>query len=722
VIVPRINATAVSGLLLSVGAVLILTTTLASAPNATPPANQEVIARIKSVQLDGKNSDDVSQDLAAVIRANNGVIEAAQKGAGLYANDQIRTGSNAQIFVAVEETSARGWILIKPNSRIKLQQDSVSIDVGGIFNRVKGLFSVKIQHFTLGPVGTEFEVEVRQDGVAQLIVLEGQVQVEGQGPLVGGTTNPRRRFLASGGEALFKWAFPVERSIEQTEQDTRHGKALLIDRLQEAVLPVDDRPPRHAQTTTEQRVQGVLNWTNELILSSEPTDPVANLIPNFLIAEQRNAEFRGARYKAIWKQENGSHERLGNVYNDWGEGTQALEEYKKEQNINPEKSRSPSLLTGLAEALRITGQLDAASQQAGRALELDNQWAPAKNTFGNITVDQAALAYRRGDNEKYKTLLGEAVARYQEAFRISIQKTREPQSDLTAAVTKLNEAKAYFALGDIAEEQRRGLDAARDYEAAKLAFDRAKNLAPDYLARSARNIVSQKCDQVKSAEECHAKYPTGCSLSGSYDAFLNLLKNRIQFDPNSKPVGDLTLADFTGLERNIPAGIAGSNHADYADALADLGEGRVYSMIGYLFSAHRANRETVNCQLSNIDSLDYHLALIPGPVAEKNRRLQAQSSIVVEVTPHYRAQYHQNWTLATLGGLLFARRQVMVVGQLLLDNAHLRRSDDCGIADADLQRCWRASAWELHPVIQLYVCDSNSPCTRYSHNWKRIGD
>src|SRR5260370_27989565 len=140
------NATAMLSLFFSVATVFLLATILASAPNTTPPVNQEVIARIKNVQLNGTNTEEVSQEQAAVIRANDGVVEAAQKGVALYANDQLRTGSNAQISIAVEERTAQGLILIRSNSRVKLQRESLTIDLGKVFNRVKGLFRINTQH------------------------------------------------------------------------------------------------------------------------------------------------------------------------------------------------------------------------------------------------------------------------------------------------------------------------------------------------------------------------------------------------------------------------------------------------------------------------------------------------------------------------------------------------------------------------------------------------
>ena len=38
-------------------------------------------------------------------------------------------------------------------------------------------------------------------------------------------------------------------------------------------------------------------------------------------------------------------------------------------------------------------------------------------------------------------------------------------------------------------------------------------------------IVAAKCEEVADLHACHSSYPTGCSPSGGYDAYLNYLKN-----------------------------------------------------------------------------------------------------------------------------------------------------------------------------------------------------
>ena len=69
-------------------------------------------------------------------------------------------------------------------------------------------------------------------------------------------------------------------------------------------------------------------------------------------------------------------------------------------------------------------------------------------------------------------------------------------------------------------------------------------------------------------------------------------------------------------------------------------------------------------------------------------------------------------------------KQVKVVGQLMLDNPHVNTTDDCAFFEDPGGSCWRASAWEIHPVIQFFVCKPNKACTKSSpdSDWVRLED
>jgi hypothetical protein len=96
----------------------------------------------------------------------------------------------------------------------------------------------------------------------------------------------------------------------------------------------------------------------------------------------------------------------------------------------------------------------------------------------------------------------------------------------------------------------------------------------------------------------------------------------------------------------------------------------------------------------------------PGPIDK--------TSVVAAMTPHMR---DSKWTLARVSSL--QGQQVKIVGQLMIDNVHLKVNDDCSFPGA--AGCWRSTVWEVHPITQFYVCnlkgklcDKNSPDTDWT--------
>jgi hypothetical protein len=258
------------------------------------------------------------------------------------------------------------------------------------------------------------------------------------------------------------------------------------------------------------------------------------------------------------------------------------------------------------------------------------------------------------------------------------------------------------------------------------------------LAGQAASQTANQCTNVTTSADCHSGNPTGCSNAQHprYDAYLNFLKNQ---QPARDLAADhlLTEADFAQLEDGIPATLSTRNHADFADALAGLGEGNIQAVVGYLYfvedtavtSKHRG--ETCNCQLKAARSFDFHLGIgFDATLAQqirqhpplhdpKNPGEPEQTSIVAEMTPHTRAT---NWTVARLNRQ--RGKAIRVIGQLVLDNVHLNASADCGFLGDPATTCWRASAWEIHPITQFFVCKGGATCTASSpeQDWARLED
>ncbi len=251
------------------------------------------------------------------------------------------------------------------------------------------------------------------------------------------------------------------------------------------------------------------------------------------------------------------------------------------------------------------------------------------------------------------------------------------------------------------------------------------------LAKKASKIEPETCENVQTLDDCHENYPTGCTKAQKprYDAFLNYLKNQTP-KPTSKPLKTVTQQDFKALDEQLPDGLKKGNNGEYAQELAKLGQGNIYALVGYLYLIQVTGAESTNCQLDNKqeEQTDYHIHIGFDPAVANNLRegtsvvqkeLQ-QTSVIVEMTPHYRAWHQPKWTSDLVKR--FLGRQVKVVGQLLADTEHAIAKDNCAHPHAVKDKCWRASIWEIHPVIEFYVCDNEALCAANSPTWRKISD
>jgi hypothetical protein len=244
-------------------------------------------------------------------------------------------------------------------------------------------------------------------------------------------------------------------------------------------------------------------------------------------------------------------------------------------------------------------------------------------------------------------------------------------------------------------------------------------------------VEAVECDSaVEDSNSCHTDYPTGCSKSGRYDAYLNLLKNQV-----IRPASDnnvlLTQKDFKDLEKQIPDDLAKTNHEEFGEKLKQMGEGEIREVIGYLYYAKKTGAESSNCQLTEAEDVDYHIGIgfddqLAGrlrnsrKLAPEDRKALTQTSIIVEMTPHYRAFFETNWTLEELKAVI--GKKVKVIGQVMVDSEHRIPSQDCAFRDDAPSTCWRASAWELHPVTGFFVCGrEDENCDADSNDWAELG-
>lgn len=259
-------------------------------------------------------------------------------------------------------------------------------------------------------------------------------------------------------------------------------------------------------------------------------------------------------------------------------------------------------------------------------------------------------------------------------------------------------------------------------------------LDPAALVKKAQSLKPETCGNIKSIDQCHEDYLTGCTASERprYDAYLNFLKNQTP-KPTVVPVKTLTrLKEFTELDDHMPDDLKPGHNAEHAEELAALGQGRIHAVVGFLYLVIVSGAESTNCQLDGEGETDYHIHIGFDAAAAKRLRegwrptkaetheLQ-QTSVIVEMTPHYRKWHQPTWSDDALAPLV--GRQVKVVGLLLADNEHAKAKDSCAHPNRD-KRCWRGSIWEIHPVTEFYVCgpSGDATCSATSPEWRKLKD
>lgn len=244
------------------------------------------------------------------------------------------------------------------------------------------------------------------------------------------------------------------------------------------------------------------------------------------------------------------------------------------------------------------------------------------------------------------------------------------------------------------------------------------------------DVVPVVCgESIEDYQACHSAYPTGCSPSGKYDAYLNEFKNYTTFKDPGVQTWFTSLDQLQTLESKLPDGLGKSNHGDYLTQLSSLGEGKIHGVVGYLYSAKPEQMESSNCELpddADHENVDFHIYV--GFDAQIAARLKNGESIpgkqtnpisvIVEMTPQYRGEFHPEWTIDAVKQHI--GEEVRVEGQLMVDNEHYVQGQDCGISNPP-GNCFRATVWELHPITDFKVCSSGTCTASSEEGWQDIG-
>jgi len=126
-------------------------------------------------------------------------------------------------------------------------------------------------------------------------------------------------------------------------------------------------------------------------------------------------------------------------------------------------------------------------------------------------------------------------------------------------------------------------------------------------------------------------------------------------------------------------------------------------VVGFVLEVLKGGVETCNCRATNEDERDTHIMLTLSSMLPTDPDAKKQA-VVVEVTPRTRILHKQetdknDWTTEALERSLRGK-WVEVSGWLLFDFEHIDAAENTNPGNP---RNWRATCWEIHPVMSIKV-------------------
>ena len=197
----------------------------------------------------------------------------------------------------------------------------------------------------------------------------------------------------------------------------------------------------------------------------------------------------------------------------------------------------------------------------------------------------------------------------------------------------------------------------------------------------------------------------------------NLMKNRDPVRPLSSELEQLDVASFLKKVAAYDATLNATRRADLDHSRKDQLRGfenQIVSLTGWLNLAYSSKAESANCGDATFH--DWHLEVFAQPM-EHPPRVGDATPIISEVTPRTeKPLYDEGMRLLALAGFLrlldntfqatgHPPHKIRVTGYLMWDDLH-NDPEAVGpkvtmIATDKFHHPWRASAWEIHPVLKL---------------------
>jgi tetratricopeptide (TPR) repeat protein len=417
----------------SLSLALSLTTTVlltSHSDSASASAGVEPVAEIQAILVGDVPANDFVQQVQ--IKRASGSSEAAKVGVQLFVDDEITTGANvsASLVFTKPNSEERIDVQIQANSSAKI--GSFFYFVGRFFVSGWGAFDTQTRHVRLGKRGTEYHVEVAEDGSADIKVLRGEVEVE---TLVGhhsiGSRTPPRSSATPKeiGETVEKRSVgPLSRLVASKGQ------------------PLPDPTPL---PTPE--VEKILTETDNLMLATVATTPGNIVVTSYQVRPDLMGDpiqtriaatiaFKETRRAAVLQPSAENIAKLGDAYKDLGAGKRALAEYDEALIKKPALRNSAAFLANQSESYRLAGNLVKAQEKGNLAVQKSlgsnnpKLQLIAYNAQGNASFDRAVMAVAENKWEE----AGAYFKRSEKSFELANLSARDDYSKFVSSRNLLN--------------------------------------------------------------------------------------------------------------------------------------------------------------------------------------------------------------------------------------------------------------------------------------------
>ena len=211
----------------------------------------------------------------------------------------------------------------------------------------------------------------------------------------------------------------------------------------------------------------------------------------------------------------------------------------------------------------------------------------------------------------------------------------------------------------------------------------------------------------------------------------NRLKNRYAADQTGIAIKPFDTASLLKHFADFEIETKGKRRKDLSDAQKrhlEILEAPLVSLTGYLVLAYPGPAESTNC--GNVDFHDWHLEILDEPL-DHPPQPGDPTPIICEITPRTQnAIFHDGIRIQELAAFFrtpdityestgHKAQKIRLTGYLLWDDEHNDDTKDVGTTIRSIARNryhnpWRATAWEIHPVIKIERLDGAPPSSEKS--------